>query len=532
MLVSAVSCLRFSSVTFGYQAAPILQQVSFTCGAAERICVVGPNGSGKTTLLKLAANLLQPDSGVVSRPNGAIAFYPIDHTEGTVQDVLDRACAEQLAVQRRFSELTALLAADDVVAQQQISEEYDVVLTQMNALHVWDLPSHQARLLHSFGLAKVNPSRDVSSLSPGQQARLQLAALLLSRPALILLDEPTNHIDTHARAFLIEELLAARCPVLFTSHDRDFIHSVATSIVDLDTDPWAALLLAQGNPLTNGVFQCAGNYLEYLHRKTDARRAHAEIHKAQQARKQQLLQHMDASETVGHAEWTPRSESRVSKKFYADRNQKASTRRMLNDAVRLDRHSQLEVRKPRYTHTSMILPVPAVRDHIAVSVRDASVPDRLRPVSFELSAGEHLLVTGPNGSGKSTLLHWLGTGKPPSGAKGSVVVGGVSGYVPQDLPALIAEDTLSDHHKKGFLHPRFWNVPFAELSSGNRRRLQLALAFRNHPDVLIIDEPTNYLDLDAIESLESALRDWPGTVVLATHDPWLIEHWHAARTVI
>ncbi|WJZ03830.1 putative ABC transporter ATP-binding protein YjjK [Corynebacterium freiburgense] len=526
-----MSCLRFSSVTFGYLAARVFEQVSFHCGPGERICVIGPNGAGKTTLLRLAANLLQPDSGVITRPDGVIGYYPADHTDCTVQEVLNYSCKEQLAVQQRFSELTALLASGDSIAQQQIADEYDTALTQMNALDVWDLPSNLARLLHSFGLSEVDPSRNVSSLSPGQQARLQLTTLFLSRPALMLLDEPTNHADKKSRAFLIEELLKTDCPVLFTSHDRDFINSVATSILDLDTEPWAALLLAQGNPLDNGVFQCAGNYYEFLLWKTTARKAHTEIYSAQQAYKQQLIWHIHASETIGHKDWKPRSESRVSRKFYADRNQKASTRRLLNDAVRLDRHSQLEVRKPRYTETTIKLPTPSVGEHIAVSVREVYVPKRLQAVSFELADGEHLLITGPNASGKSTLLRWLATGRQPLGAEGSMFIAGTIGYMPQSLPVSGLENELTNEQKKGFLHPKFWNVPFAKLSNGNQRRLQLASAFRNNPSVAIIDEPTNYLDLDAIESLESALQDWGGTLVLATHDPWLIKHWHGAQHI-
>ena len=152
-------------------------------------------------------------------------------------------------------------------------------------------------------------------------------------------------------------------------------------------------------------------------------------------------------------------------------------------------------------------------------------------MSFEARDGEHLLVTGPNGSGKTTLLEWIARGTP-SGAHGRInAVPGIV-LVPQALPRpgdpLVPGDAWRlgiGEAGRGFVPPAAWSRPLGELSAGNQRRAQLAWAARANPHVLVIDEPTNYLDLDAVESLEEALRRWTGTLVVSTHDEWLITRW-------
>ena len=152
-------------------------------------------------------------------------------------------------------------------------------------------------------------------------------------------------------------------------------------------------------------------------------------------------------------------------------------------------------------------------------------------------AGEHLLVTGANGSGKSTLLAWMGRRSAPTeDSVGSLTVSGSVLRIPQHLPNLgdpgVDENVWTEgigDRGRGALHPRLWNRPISELSDGNQRRVQLALAAAAGPEVLVVDEPTNYLDLDALEMLEAALRTWTGTLIVASHDRWLIEHWWGRR---
>ena len=152
-------------------------------------------------------------------------------------------------------------------------------------------------------------------------------------------------------------------------------------------------------------------------------------------------------------------------------------------------------------------------------------------------AGEHLLVTGANGSGKSTLLTWMGRRSAPTeDSVGGLTVSGSVFWIPQHLPKLgdpgVDENLWTEgigDRGRGSLHPCLWNRPISELSDGNQRRVQLALAAAAGPEVLVVDEPTNYLDLDALEMLEAAVRTWTGTLIVASHDRWLIEHWWGRR---
>ena len=207
---------------------------------------------------------------------------------------------------------------------------------------------------------------------------------------------------------------------------------------------------------------------------------------------------------------------------------------MRNDDKRGERLNEQEVRKPRSYHLTFEFKQPAARTGVAVAARNAAVAGRLASLNFDLFYGEHLLVTGGNGSGKSTLLTWIYRGQPPEGAQSSGSICGERkvGLVPQQLPqegdpgfsATVWGNGIGEVGK-GVLHPSLWAQPIPELSAGNQRRAQIALALAASPSLLIIDEPTNYLDLEAMQALEEALKAWAGTVVVASHDRWLINHW-------
>ena len=163
------------------------------------------------------------------------------------------------------------------------------------------------------------------------------------------------------------------------------------------------------------------------------------------------------------------------------------------------------------------------------------IPGRLGPVSFELAGGEHMMITGVNGAGKSTLLRWIHTRQCLAAEASGTISAADSVFVPQELPRnkdeLIPPEIWHNgigDLGKGFLHPKLWATPLEQLSDGNKRRVQLALALAQQPDFLIIDEPTNYLDIDTIESLEAAIMSWHGTLIIATHDQWLIDTWNQA----
>lgn len=532
--------ISFDSVSFSYSALPLLSDVSFSCGVQERICVAGPNGSGKSTLLRLASGELTPDSGAVYGVTQSVCGSFIAERALTVDDIFRTVNGDIYDSLARFREAAVRLERahtdGDLAA-------YDAAFERVTALDAWDYEVRRAELLTGFRLGELISAQPLAALSPGQVARVRLVALLLNRRGLLLLDEPTNHLDTDARARLIAMVRSWPDGVLFASHDRDFIEQVATSVLDLDVASWQALATAQGVEANFGVWQTSGAYSDYLEQKRRARNRHRQIHAQQQEKKKQLAGHRRDSEVVGHAHFSRRSEVGMAQKFYADRAQKVSTRRKTNDDVKSAAVAACEVRKLREASYSVTIPTVAASSGtsgIAVQVCEAGVPGRLQQVTFDLAYGEKLLVTGANGTGKSTLLRWIATGTPPiTTASGAVTAGDDVSYVPQTLPApnsgLIPESVWCKgigETGKGFLHPKFWATPLTQLSDGNQRRAQLALAVAASPQILLIDEPTNYLDLDFLEAFEEALRNWNGTLIIATHDQWLIQHWERKRIAI
>lgn len=558
-----MSTIVFSHVFFSYGTLPVLTNVSFTCGPADRLVVIGPNGIGKSTLLGLASGTLQPDSGTVTAPfPSPPELSPPDHHSGatqssqgspppsvsplagdreshTVAQLIDAATSGIRGLAARFDFLTEHLARDPSPDDEA---EYDRVLAAMITRDAWTIDTRLEQTLEALDLGGLDRSRPLASLSPGQRARLRLALTLVDRPEALVLDEPTNHLDADGREYLTHTIDDWQGPVLMTSHDRAFIERTATALLDLDPTPWRAVAISQGEPADFGAYRVGGSYSDYLRDKAAARSRHTAIHADQQAEKRRLVSHQRDSTVVGHARFKPRTEIRMAQKYYADRAQTVSTRRINDDSRRLSVLAAHEVPKPRYdqggfsfpramrTTTGGTSPHPHAMG-IALAVRGASVEGRLAPTSFEVRYGEHLLVAGPNGSGKTTLLEWIARGAP-SGAHGCIDAASGVVLVPQVLPRpgdpLIPENAWHlgiGEAGKGFVPPAAWNRPLGELSAGNQRRAQLAFAARVDAQILVIDEPTNYLDLNALESLEEAMREWEGTLVISTHDEWLITRW-------
>lgn len=409
----------------------------------------------------------------------------------------------------------------------------------------WSLEARIDEVLAGLGLGQLtgrDRQRTLVSLSPGQAARLELAGIILARPPILVLDEPTNHLDDEAVAFLIEQVSDWPGPVLMASHDRAFIEETATVIYDLDITPWQALATAEGGDALPGVYRCAGAYSDYLDAKQHTRIEHQKLYAIQQSEKRTILTHRRRSEDIARGGVKLATAQGKARKFFSDRAEKTALRRTRNDDQRLEDLAEREVRKPRNYQLALNLPLVGSRGGLAISARSASVPGRLLSITFDLAAGEHLLLTGPNGAGKTTLLNWIANGNPPShtrSASGTVSVRGRRAYVPQRLPRTGDPYFHPGHWTDGIgklgtgiLHPSMWTTPIRQLSDGNQRRAQIALAVAQTPNILIIDEPTNYLDLAAIEELEDALGQWNGTLIIASHDHWLINHWKGTQLTL
>lgn len=542
-----MASVELTDVTFAYTSRPLLNHVSLHIGAGERACLVGPNGCGKTTLLQLITGEITPDNGkIIMHPaNDARRShtfnFKVTRRHTTVEDFFNHTLSDLYALSSRFDKITAALA--DSPNDPTLASEYDSLLTQMSSADVWSIDARIDETLAGLGLlqlAGAGRSRDIHSLSPGQRVRLELTALLVSRPDILVLDEPTNHLDKDGSNFLVRMLMEWSGPVILASHDRAFINKVATVIYDLDIASWQALATASGLGTIPGAYRCQGNYSDYLVAKTQAREAHKQLHSSQQGEKRSIQAHRASSQNIAQGGSHMRTATGIAQKFYSDRAASTAARRVRNDDRRLDDLKNREVRKLRTYDLRLDFADAPAQTGVAVSARNAMLLHRLQEVTFDLMYGEHLLITGPNGAGKSTLVNWLAAGAPPatthSDANGTITRDDRLVLIPQRLPQQgdpgFTETVWNEgigQMGTGIIHPSMWNIPVPALSAGNQRRAQIAVAVAKQPAILLIDEPTNYLDLNTIEAFEAAISEWAGTLVIVSHDQWLIDKWHGKR---
>lgn len=506
----------------------ILDGVSLAVGPGRRIGVVGDNGVGKTTLLRLLAGAETPDSGEVQRPDdlGFLPQQPPFSAGQTMRDVLRAALAVFERVELRMEELSTLLAeepdADGALAA------YGRLLTWAEDHELWDVEHRLDRVLAGLGLADLPRGRAVSTLSGGQRSRLALAVLLLRQPRALVLDEPTNHLDDAAAEFVQRHVAELRGAVVLASHDRTFLDSVCTDLVDVD-------------PAWGGLTRYGGNYSDYRAEKTAALARWRQRHAAEQ---QELARLTDLARGSAHRVGQHKPRGNMSKLAYdhhGGRVQKQVSRRVRDARRRLDELTRAQVRKPpqplRFAG-ELTEPSGAV-DDVPVRVRDATLSGRVHCAYLDLPGSGTLLVTGPNGCGKSSLLAMLAGAVAPTSGTVAHRCGLRIGMLPQDVAfddssrtararyaeATAGRDDVPNLVDLGLVAPADVDRPIGTLSVGGQRRLALALLIAQPPHLLLLDEPTNHLSPMLADELEDALRAAPGAVVVASHDRWLRSRW-------
>ncbi len=522
--------LQAKDVVFGYGARIVLDWISLTASAGQRLGLVGENGSGKSTLLRLLAGLSEPRTGEIRRGDdlGFLVQELPFPASATMTDVIDDALAEIRAAAGRLDELTAAMTErpDDAA----VLEEYGRVLDWAQAHDLWDADRRAELVCDGLGLGGIDPARPLGTLSGGQRSRLGLAALLIRRPETLLLDEPTNHLDDSGMEFLERHLSELTGVVVLSSHDRVFLDAVCTDIIDLDP--------AAGDRLAGGAVRYGGSYSDYLVHKR-AERARWEQRFAEEQDELTELREAVATtaRTVAHNRG-PRDNDKFIYNFKGSRVQKTISRRVRNAQLRLEELERDQVRKPPapLRFRAELTGRPG-GEGPAVSVRALEVPGRLSVPRLDVTGSARLLITGGNGAGKSTLLSVLAGSLTP--ASGTVHFGqGVRvGMLAQDVefadPAQSAQQVYRDAlgedapplSRLGLLPPRSAGQPVGTLSVGQRRRLALAVLLASPPDVLLLDEPTNHISLTLAEELFAVLDTAPGAVVIASHDRWLRRDW-------
>lgn len=519
--------LTIRDVSHGYEARVVLDAIDLTVAPGQRVGLIGENGSGKSTLIRLVAGIEQPNHGTITTPQdlGYLAQDSGLDPHDTVGDVLTQALAPLHDAVARLEQLSHDLT-NPIAAQA-----YDELLSWATSHDAWDADRRAEVSAHRLGLDALDRSTRVAHLSGGQRSRLALAALLTRRPDCLVLDEPTNHLDDEALEHLESELTQLHGAVLVASHDRTFLDTVCTAVVDLDPSHFGT----DGE----GGRRFTGDYTAYLRFRHDSQRRWEEAYAAQQA---ELADLRAAARTttsdVAHNRG-PRDNDKFIHAFKGARVQKSASRRSRDAQQRVEVIERAQIRKPRP-------PLRFAGDFTApgagsVRVRDLVVAGRLRLPRLDVAAGEHLLVEGSNGSGKSTLLKVLAGRITPDAGDVQVSARRV-GLLTQDVefadPAATVRATYRATGSErllgelGLIHPRDVDRPVGLLSEGQQRRLALAIVIGGQPDLLLLDEPTNHLSLALVEEVESALARTPVTVIVASHDRWLRARWSGARVLL
>lgn len=578
--------LSVDALSVSFAARRILTGISFTVASGERAGLIGENGSGKSTLLRAAAGLIVPDRGFAGASGGEDAgdgrsTIGLLHQEPpfgpdvTVADALEEAVAparEAAAEVNRAAAALGDLAQEGTPRSESAgsaaslaADRYARALENADRLDVWSIDARVASMLAGLGLGRIDLTRATGSLSGGQLARVSLAWLLLRAPEVLLLDEPTNHLDDAAIEHLCRVLERWRGPVLFASHDRAFLDRAATTLCDLDPAPLLERVASASNEAGSGmgVTRYTGTYTEYLLTRAETRARWERQYREEQAELARLRAGIGDSQQVGHEDWKPRTETRMAQKFYADRNARVVARRVNDVRARFAELEARQISKPveqlRFVwpaepsgHSRLLANPDPESAETTVTVTRASVHGRLAPVDLRLAAGEKLLITGPNGAGKSTLLALLSGALAPTkgdvGIRSGMTVGLLSQQVEIPDPdqrgpgrtaaeayrALVGLDRAEEVPLAtfGLLRASDETRAVAELSLGQQRRLALAILLASPPDLLLLDEPTNHLSLELVTALEAAIEQYPGTVVIASHDRWLRERWRGSRLAL
>lgn len=444
------------------------------------------------------------------------------HASGdlTIGDTVAFAIADSLAALAAFEQATQALAA----ARPGASDQYERALATATRLDAWSAERRVDVALGALG-AEAQRDRKLRELSVGQRYRVRLACLLGGDAQILLLDEPTNHLDAAALSFLTEQLCKRAGGFAIVSHDRDLLRAVATSFVDLDPSP-------DGHPVVY-----SGTFGEYLAGKRATRARWEQTHAAQIASQAQLRVDLEAGQARLISGWRPPK--------VTGKQQRATRAASLVGNVRR-RQDALESAEVMTPQLPLQLALPASwqpRPSTLLTATGLALPPRLPdPVDLEITIGDRLLVRGPNGAGKSTLLKMLNGDLAP--IRGAVLRGHdahilllsqESDPAWQDSPltvkglfrsraallvsrGVIPESRVVSLDSLGLIARAEHDQPVGTLSAGQRRRLDLALAFLAQPDVLLLDEPTNHLSMSLIDELSDALRQVPAAVVVATHD--------------
>ena len=513
-----MALIELIDVTKKFGSHVVLDGVNFALDANERVAVIGKNGGGKSTLIKIVAGLCETDEGRVITQNGLniqmLAQTPKFEDNLSVKDALRRELAEIYAALSEYDAISSKIAAQP--ENKELLARQDELIKFIEAKDGWQIDNKIEQVLQNFGL-KIYENRSVCTLSGGEIRRVALGALVLKKPDVLLLDEPTNHLDVYMVKFLEDMLLSSKQTIVFISHDRYFIDRLATRSIEIE----------EGK-----ISNFDGGYENYLRRKQEMLASLEKSHET-------LLKQLRAEE-----EWLHRG---VKARLKRNEGRKARIMQMRQDAKKNPgaiRRVRLELERASRSFNGtggdnrkkMLFECTNIGKILNGKVL-------FKGFSARVLQGERIGIVGANGAGKSTLLKiLLGRSKIDVGEikRGEIRIG----YVDQTRSGITDDKSIieifcpngGDHisvrgsymhvygYLKNFLFPKeFLDKPVGVLSGGEKNRLALAKLFTEQYDCLILDEPTNDLDIATINILEDYLLSFEGAVIIVSHDRYFID---------
>jgi ATP-binding cassette subfamily F protein 3 len=507
-----MTILSVNNLTKYFGAHTVFKDVSLTVGEGERVCVIGRNGEGKTTLLRVLAREMEPDGGefaVIGKRSWGYLSQDVPTFKDTVLNELLSSRRDIVNLYNRMRDLEAEMAsAGHQGSPERVMDEYARVTARFEALDGYNLEHKAKAILGGLGFTQDALTKVPGVLSGGEKIRLALAKLLLLGPELLLLDEPTNHLDLSGVEWLEGFLKDYAGAVLIVSHDRYFIDRVANKVLELDR--------GEGRVYT-------GNYSAYLNQREMELRLQTEQYERQQAliaRTKAFIQRWKATPT--RKRQAESREKMLERLEIIEKPKRA--RRAMGIRFEMEMESGDEVLE--LTDLGKAFPIePEGRRTL------------WRDFTWQVRRGDRVALIGPNGCGKTTLLRCvLGLDMD---YEGEIKTGQnvLTGYFSQGLDDLCDENTVLqeamslglEYQDARDLLGRFLfsgdevEKPVKVLSGGERNRLMLAKLVMSKANLIILDEPTNHLDVASREALESAIRDFPGTLLFASHDRYFID---------
>lgn len=492
----------------------VLADVTFEIHQGERIGLVGRNGSGKSTLLRLISKMEKPDEGLLTVRKdtriGYLAQIPTEWERGTVYDVLAASFAELLACRAAMTELEQRMSDSSAIGElDQLLRRYAQLQERFEREGGYELDARIDQVASGLRIAREVYGRDFASLSGGEKTKIALASQLIGKPDVLLLDEPTNHLDLYGVEWLEEYLTHYEGACFIVSHDRYFLDRVVTKIVELEDGESSTYLTSYTGYMKEKEVRLLQQFADYQ-----------EQQKVIKKMKETIKQLMEWGRVGGNEKFFRRA---ASMQKALDRMEKL--KRPVLDPKAAEFGLKVDDRSGKRV---------IVFDEVSKQYGDKVL---LRRASGLLEYGEKVMLLGHNGSGKTTLLRMLLGEVQPDGGELEIGARVDIGYLaqqeyPEDqkktvLAYFCEEARMEEGEARGRLAAYlFYGAdvfkPVSSLSGGEWTRLRLALLVLRKPNLLILDEPTNHMDIASREALEEALEEFPGTVLAVTHDRYFM----------